>query len=89
LVKRKWLISFTGKLRQAENTKRGTDGRLCSQPGTSYGNLAALNMGSYISLIVIVKSGRLSAENRDLKIAQLEMFTKTGGGVFRDTEKHP
>jgi hypothetical protein len=56
---------------------------------TTLVNLAALNMGSYISLILIVKSGRLSAENRDLKIVQLEMFTKTGGGVFRETEKPP
>jgi hypothetical protein len=56
---------------------------------TTLVNLAALNMGSYISLILIVKSGRLSAENRDLKIVQLEMFTKTGGGVFRENEKSP
>jgi hypothetical protein len=56
---------------------------------TTLVNLAALNMGSYISLIVIVKSRKLSAENRDLKIAQLEMYTKTGGGAFRETEKHP
>ena len=56
---------------------------------TTLVNLAALNMGSYISLIMIVRSGRLSAENRNLKIVQLEMFTKTGGGVFQKKGKSP
>jgi hypothetical protein len=54
---------------------------------TTVVNLAAVNMGSYISLIKIVKSGRLSAEDRDLGIVQLKIFENIRGGLFRKPEK--
>ncbi len=56
---------------------------------TTIVNLAAVNMGSYISLIKIVKSGRLSAEDRNLGIVQLEMFQNLRGGLFQKPEKSP
>lgn len=52
-------------------------------------NLAATNMGSYISLIKLVKSGRLSGVDRDLKIIQLDLFILKEGGVFENPEKSP
>lgn len=52
-------------------------------------NLAATNMGSYISLIKIVKSGRLSRADRDLKIVQLNLFDIKQGGAFHNREKSP
>jgi hypothetical protein len=56
---------------------------------TTIVNLAAVNMGSYISLIKIVKSGRLSAEDRDLGIVQLKIFENIRGVLFRKPEKSP
>ena len=56
---------------------------------TTIVNLAAVNMGSYISLIRIVKSGRLGSEDRDLGIVQLTIFENIKGGLFRKTEKSP
>ena len=56
---------------------------------TTIVNLAAVNMGSYTSLIKIVKSGRLAAEDRDLEIVQLEIFKNIQGGLFRKPEKSP
>ena len=56
---------------------------------TTIVNLAAVNMGSCISLTKIVKSGRLSAEERNLGIVQLEMFQKLRGRLFRKSEKSP
>lgn len=56
---------------------------------TTVVNLAAVNMGSYISLIKIIKSGRLSAEDRDLGIIQLEIFENLQGGLFQKPEKSP
>lgn len=52
-------------------------------------NLAAINMGSYISLIKLVKSGRLTSIERDLKIVQLNLFTINEGGVFQNLGKPP
>lgn len=49
-------------------------------------NMAAINMCSYISLIKLLKSGRLSSMERDLKIVQLEMFNLQQGGVFQNQE---
>jgi hypothetical protein len=56
---------------------------------TTIVNLAAVNMGSYISLIKIVNSGRLSPEDRDLGIVQLKIFENIRGGLFRKPEKSP
>ena len=52
-------------------------------------NLAAINMGSYISLIKLVRSGRLIGEERDLKIIQLDLFDIKEGGVFHNLGKSP
>jgi hypothetical protein len=52
-------------------------------------NLAAINMGSYISLIKIVKSGRLTGIERDLKIVQLDLFPINKGGVLHNPGKSP
>src|SRR5680860_341419 len=56
---------------------------------TTIVNLAAVNMGSYISLIRIVKSGRLGATDRDLRIIQLDIFGNMQGGLFRKPERSP
>jgi len=56
---------------------------------TTIVSLAAVNMGSYISLIRIVKSGRLGATDRDLRIIQLDIFGNMQGGVFQKPEKSP
>ena len=52
-------------------------------------NLAAINMGSYISLIKLVKSGRLTGIERDLKIIQLDLFALNQGGTFQNLGKSP
>ena len=52
-------------------------------------NLAAINMGSYISLIKLVKSGRLTGTERNLKIVQLDLFELKKGGVFHNLGKSP
>lgn len=52
-------------------------------------NMAAINMCSYISLIKLVKSGRLSRLDRDLKIVQFELFGLNQGGVFQNQKNPP
>lgn len=52
-------------------------------------NMAAINMCSYISLIKLVKSGRLSHVDRDLKIVQFELFGLKQGGVFQNPKNAP
>ena len=52
-------------------------------------NLAAINMCSYISLIKIVRSGRLSEQDRDLQKVQLELFILKQGGVFHNQKNPP
>lgn len=52
-------------------------------------SLAAMNMGSYISLIKLVTSKRLTGEERDLGIVQLNLFERKGGGDFNIQEKPP
>ena len=47
-------------------------------------NIAAINMCSYISLIKLVRSGRLSALDRDLRIVQFELFNLSKWGVFQN-----
>jgi hypothetical protein len=56
---------------------------------TTIVNLAAINMTSYISLIKLVNSGRLTREERDLKIVQLNLFALKEGGIFRNSGKSP
>jgi hypothetical protein len=51
-------------------------------------NMAAINMCSYISLIKLVKSGRLSHLERDLQKIQFELFDLTKG-VFLRIQKIP
>jgi hypothetical protein len=52
-------------------------------------NMAAINMCSYISLIKLIRSGRLSGLDRDLKIVQYELFTLNQGGVFQNQKNPP
>jgi len=52
-------------------------------------NMAAINMCSYISLIKLLKSGRLSQQDRDLQKVQLELFELRRGGCFFKSEKSP
>ena len=52
-------------------------------------NLAAINMGSYISLIKVVKSGRLNSIERDLNIVQLDLFNLKQRDVFQNPGKPP
>ena len=52
-------------------------------------NMAAINMCSYISLIKLVKSGRLSRLERDLQKIQFELFDLTKGGVFENSKNPP
>lgn len=52
-------------------------------------NVASNNMTSYVSLIKIMKSGRLKPEERDLQIVQLQIFEKVNGGTSeKKTKKH-
>ncbi|MEM9337164.1 MAG: IS4 family transposase [Bacteroidota bacterium] len=54
---------------------------------TTLVNVAANNMGSYIGLIKIMKSGRLKSEERNLEIVQLQLFDLKTGGTFQNQEK--
>ena len=51
-------------------------------------NVASNNMTSYVSLIKIMKAGRLKSEERNLEIVQLELFQVTGGGGFGNKQKN-
>lgn len=48
-------------------------------------SLAAINMGSYISLIKMVKSGRLTVAQSDFKVVQLDLFETKEGERSRKT----
>lgn len=52
-------------------------------------NVAANNMGSYVSLIQIMKVNKLNAQQRDLEIVQFELFEIQRGGAFQKQEKSP
>jgi hypothetical protein len=52
-------------------------------------NMAAINMCSYISLIKLLKSGRLSQQDRDLQKVQLELFELRRGGVSLNQKNPP
>lgn len=51
-------------------------------------NVASNNMSSYVGLVRIMKPGRLSPDERDLEIVQLQMFGNGKGGTFRSTLKN-
>lgn len=52
-------------------------------------NLAAINMGSYTSLIKLINRGRITGIERDLKKMQLDLFDLRKGGVFQNLKKSP
>ncbi len=52
-------------------------------------SLAATNMGSYTSLIKIIRTRKLIDKERDLKIVQYDLYAIRQGGVFEKTEKPP
>ena len=49
-------------------------------------SVAANNMSSYISLIKVMKARKLTTDERNLKIMQLEIFDSREGGVLQKTE---
>lgn len=52
-------------------------------------NMAAINMCSYVSLIKLLRSGRLSQQDRDIQKVQLELFNLRQGGVFLNQKNPP
>jgi hypothetical protein len=46
-------------------------------------NIAAINMCSYVSLIKLLRSGRLSGLDRDLEIVQFDLFNLKQGAFFK------
>lgn len=51
--------------------------------------MAKSNMGSYVCLISILKHTYLLPSERNNEIVQLQIFDKTGGGVFQNKNKSP
>ena len=51
--------------------------------------MAAINMCSYMSLIKLVKSRRLSGLERDLKKIQFDLFDSKRGGLFVNSKNPP
>lgn len=51
--------------------------------------MASGNLGSYLSLIKVVKSIPLADQNRNLDIVQLNLFYQPEGGVFGKSKKDP
>ncbi|MEO1254685.1 MAG: IS4 family transposase [Bacteroidota bacterium] len=51
-------------------------------------NVASNNMGSYIGLVKIMKSGRLSSKERNLEIVQLELFDIRTRGTFYNRKEN-
>jgi hypothetical protein len=52
-------------------------------------SIASNNMGSYVSLISIVTTKKLSSKERNIKNVQLTLFQLTRGGVFQKIQKSP
>jgi hypothetical protein len=52
-------------------------------------NMATINMCSCVSLIKLLKSGRLSGLDRDLKIVQFDLFNMKQGGYFSNSGNPP
>ena len=51
-------------------------------------NVASNNMGSYVGLVKIMKSGRLKEEERNLEIVQLQIFELEQGGTWQTSAKN-
>lgn len=60
-----------------------------SEPFVTIVSLAATNMGSYTSLIKIIRSINFTNTERDLKIVQLDLYEIRQGGVFQKGGKSP
>ena len=52
-------------------------------------SMASNNLGSYVSLIKLLKSTTPTGNNRNIKIMQLEMFGNKQRGVFENSIKPP
>ncbi|WP_130274749.1 transposase [Cecembia calidifontis] len=52
-------------------------------------NMAAINMCSYISLVKLINSKKLSVSGRDLEIVQLDLFEVRNEGVFQNSKTPP
>lgn len=52
-------------------------------------SMAATNMGSYMSLIWVVTSKKLTTNERNIKIIQLDLFEQQRGGTFQKIEISP
>ena len=51
--------------------------------------MATANLGSYMSLIKVIKSRQLVGQDRKLENVQLNMFQLNEGGVFQKIGKSP
>ncbi len=60
--------------------------RLCKE-AEQFVNIAAINMCSYVSLIKLLRSGRLSGLDRGLEIVQFDLFNLKQGGYFSNSGK--
>jgi transposase len=62
--------------------------RLCkeSEQFVTVVNMATITMCSYVSLIKLLRSGRLSGLDRDLEIVQFDLFIIKQESVFRIPE---
>jgi hypothetical protein len=52
-------------------------------------SMASNNLGSYVSLIKLLKSTTPTGNARDIKIIQLDMFSNKQGGVIENSTKPP
>jgi hypothetical protein len=50
--------------------------------------MASNNLGSYVSLIKLLKSTTPTGNARDIKIIQLDMFSNKQGGVLLKTQQN-
>ena len=64
-----------------------------NEPFTIMVAMAAANLGSYICFVSLIKSTKLDAHERDIRIIQLDLFEKLNsnkvGGVSEKIEKSP
>ncbi|MEQ6118585.1 IS4 family transposase [Reichenbachiella sp. MALMAid0571] len=56
---------------------------------TTIVSMASANLGSYMSLVKVVKTSPLTDHSRNLQIVQLNMFDPTSGGVYENLGKDP
>lgn len=56
---------------------------------TTIVSMASANLGSYTSLVKVVKTSSLTNIDRNIQIVQLNMFNQTTRGVFGIAEKDP